>query len=75
MTAQQVLDEALKLSPQERYELAEQLFESTEGEFEPEIGPELAAELDRISKEVDEHPERLVSMRDAQRKVEAEFGI
>ena len=37
MTAQQVLDEALKLSPQERYELAEQLFESTEGEFEPEI--------------------------------------
>ena len=60
MTKKQVLEEALKLSPQERCDLADELFESVEDESEVVIDPEIAAELDRIAKYTDEHPESLV---------------
>jgi hypothetical protein len=67
MTEQQVLEEALKLSPQARCNIADALFDSVEEVDDLPVGPDIEAELDRIAKHSDEHPESLVAHEDVMR--------
>ena len=69
MTAQKVLEEVLKLSLDDRKQVAHGLVESIllddpslDDNEEIEITPELIAELDRISEEAKAHPERAVTL-------------
>jgi putative addiction module component (TIGR02574 family) len=61
MTFKQIEREALNLPLSERSRLAEKLVISIEKEQpEPEISPELAAELERIAARMTAHPETVV---------------
>lgn len=72
MTARKLRSEAMKLPPSQRMNLARELLDSVEVQDEPdvEISPELASELDRISKEIDEHPERCIPFEQVERELD-----
>lgn len=81
MTAQQVLEIGLKLTPKEREEVAHGLYDSINGvdnddddDDELEITPEMIAELDRVAAEADQFPERGVSWEDVQKRWNKEIG-
>ena len=57
--ANSLLQQALRLSPEDRIEVAEQLYQSLGDDLLPD-DPELHAELSRRLEEVEEHPERLL---------------
>ena len=57
--ANTLLQQALSLSPEDRIEVAEQLYQSLGDEFLPDDS-EFDAELNRRVKEVEKHPERLL---------------
>lgn len=72
MTARKVLSEAMKLPPSERMGVARELLDSIDVDDEPdfELSPELERELDRISKEIDEHPERCIPFEQVEKELD-----
>ena len=75
MTVETLRSELLKLPVPEKRKIAIDLLESIEESDDDhlELSPEFIAELDRISKDIDEHPEQLVSFEDAERQLFAEL--
>lgn len=62
MTAKKVLVEAMKLKPDDRLSVAQELFDSVTEIDEPEVElpPEVEKELERRIKEMKAHPERMI---------------
>lgn len=78
MSAQTLFSEIMKLPPAERCDLVCDLLDTLTDEVdldeEPhDLSPEFVAELDRISKEIEEHPELLVSLAEVEKEAEAEL--
>ena len=69
MTIEELEHEVFQLPSRERERLALKIFDSIdETDDSMEIDPEIAAELDRIAKYSDEHPETLVPHEEVMRR-------
>jgi putative addiction module component (TIGR02574 family) len=57
MSASEILEQIRRLPPEERYDVAEKVWEEFGG-FDDELSPEQAAELDRRAEDALKHPGR-----------------
>src|SRR5580698_9205166 len=73
MTASLLLEEALKLPPQEREQLCEELWDSLEAS-DDDLTPEQLEELKRRLKEHKENPGDVVSWNDIKARWSARYG-
>jgi hypothetical protein len=75
MTKQQVIDEAMKLPAEERFEVADALLSTeADGEFGIQISSEFAVELEQRYQDALKHPELLISLDEVERRLDAELG-
>jgi putative addiction module component (TIGR02574 family) len=77
MSKEQLLAEILQLPPQDRHELIQEAIDSLpEGySIDPDMTPELRAELDRRYKEMLEHPGNEITLDELKERVESKFGF
>ena len=73
MTTNELMAEAMKLSPEDRLAIAESLFSSISMDDEPdlEFSPEFVAELDRRYQHSIDHPESVKTWDEIKRELSA----
>jgi putative addiction module component (TIGR02574 family) len=73
MSATEILEQIRRLPPKERNEIAEKVWEEF-GDFDDELTPEQAAELDRRVAEFKENPHDGIPWEQVQAEAKQRFG-
>ena len=73
MSATEILEQIRRLPPEEQHEIAEKIWEEF-GDFDDELTPEQAAELDRRVAEFKKNPNDVIPWEQVQAEAKQRFG-
>jgi putative addiction module component (TIGR02574 family) len=73
MSAAEILDQIRRLPPEEQYEVAEKIWEEF-GDFDDELTPQQAAELERRAEEFRKNPQDSIPWEQLRDEVRQRFG-
>jgi len=73
MSAAEILDQIRRLPPAEQYEVAEKIWEEF-GDFDDELTPQQAAELERRAEEFRKNPQDSIPWEQLRDEVRQRFG-
>jgi len=73
MSASEILEQIRRLPPEEQYEVAERVWEEF-GDFDDDLTPEQAAELERRAEEFRKNPQDSIPWEQVRDEVRQRFG-